>query len=78
MTMTKKNTAAKLKMLNNQTNNGLQTLKDCWGGCPKSPPSMPYRGREIPGPPRHERREYLWISVPPRRLRLGWEAVQRC
>lgn len=43
-----------------------------------SPPGKPYRGHETPGPLRHGRREYLWISVPPRRPCSVWPAVQRC
>lgn len=39
-------------------------------------PIMPYHGPDTPGPLRHERREYLWTSVLPRRPRLEWEAVQ--
>ena len=50
--------------------------------CPEisknSPPRKPYRGLETPGPLRRGRREYLWISVPPRRPRSVWQAVQRC
>lgn len=63
MIITNKNTDARY------ADCGLQALKVGDVIWEKSPPSMPYRGRETPGPLRHERREYLWISHPPRRPR---------